>query len=814
MKRALVVTLLLVAAVLAADPSDLESARATLLALGDARRFDGGAFAELAGHPENGVRVETARVLGRLDSLEVLPLLERLVGDREAAVRAAAVEAVGRLGLRWPGPLPVAALERAGRILAAALGDPAARVRAAACWAAPAVPFPKRADLMMRRAARDPDPEVRSRALAELWRDPEKRWVPVAAGAAGHPDPRVRFAAVWSLSRGGDTSADPALAVAAASADPAVRVAALDSARRGHARALWTVAVRATGSPSGLVRTAAFLALAVAVDKEPGRTLPPEVTARLVATLAARDPERAQERVAAIRLAGLARVADKELVALRDGDEAWLAGEAAAALGRFPGRAEETLRLAMAAGGPRQLAVAGVLARVPGGSAAIKALLESPEPALRLAAVDAAAELGGEELVNAITVRLDDPDVAVRASALEALGNAKAVPPLPTLLERLTRESRSQEPDAAVTIIDWVSRPAELAPEVKAVLGSFVGSKSPVIARAAWAALVAHGETLAAPIVATGEDEEHYRKVVKWAGKPRFLEIVTQRGTLQVALNTSEAPLECHRLWRLADDKFFENLTIHRVVPTFVVQGGDPRGDGWGGPGFTLRHEDGLAPYEPGVVGLAHGGPDTAGSQLFVALTRQPHLDGRYPVLGKVVNGLDVAQRLRVGDRILRVKTADELGTSYPIWYGPIAPARLDAEIKDWSTQREEYEPKDSWMELLASATLRYELVVAMGTWCGDSREQIPRLQAVLEGLGSRSPFGAPRLVGVDRSKWVDRDQYPFGPVELVPTIVVTAGGTEIGRIVETPASGRIEEDLARILAPVEGWEVPEAEHE
>lgn len=814
MRRTLVVMLLLVAALAVAEPPDPDTARATLLALGDARRFDHPALTALAAHPEARVRLETARVLGRLDSLEALPLLETLAGDREAVVRAAAVEAVGRLGLRWPAPLPASALERAGRVLTAGLRDPAAGVRAAACWAAPAVPFPKRADLMIRRAATDPDLEVRARALAELWRDPTKHWIPTASRAAGHPDPRVRLGAVWSLARGGDASADPALAAAAARTDPAVRVAALDGARRGHARALWPAALRASGSVNPTVRTAAFVALAAAFEKDPRQTLSSKVVARLATTISTRDPDRAQERAAAIRLAGMAHVAEKELIALRDGDEAWLAGEAAAALGRFAGQTEETFRLAAANGDPRQLALAGILAKVPGSAGAIKALLERPEPALRLAAVDAAAELGGEDLLNALTARLDDPDVAVRASAFDALGSAKALPTVAALLERLARESGSKEPDAAVTIIDWLSKPAELAPEVKTALGSLVGSPSPMVARAAWAALVAHGETLAAPVLASSEDQEFHRKVAKWTDKARYLEIVTQRGTLQVVLNIAEAPLECYRLWRLADDKFFENLTIHRVVPTFVVQGGDPRGDGWGGPGFTLRHEDSLTPYEPGTVGLAHGGPDTAGSQLFVTLTRQPHLDGRYPVVGTVVNGLDVAQRLRGGDRILRVKTTDELGTYFPIWYGLLSPARLDAEIKDWRREREKYEPKDSWMELLASARLKYELVVAMGTWCGDSREQIPRLQAILTGLGPHSPFAAPRLIGVDRSKWIDPDQYPFGPIELVPTIVVTAGGSEIGRIVETPASGRIEEDLTRILAPIEGWELPEPEHE
>ena len=105
---------------------------------------------------------------------------------------------------------------------------------------------------------------------------------------------------------------------------------------------------------------------------------------------------------------------------------------------------------------------------------------------------------------------------------------------------------------------------------------------------------------------------------------------------------------------------------------------------------------------------------------------------------------------------------------------------------------------------------IRAAALVAMGTWCSDSHEQVPRLQAVLAALGQGSPFDAPRLLGVDRSKSTDPKAYPFGPVELVPTIVVAAGGAEVGRIVESPKSSSIEEDLARILAQVEGWQLPD----
>jgi cyclophilin family peptidyl-prolyl cis-trans isomerase len=343
-----------------------------------------------------------------------------------------------------------------------------------------------------------------------------------------------------------------------------------------------------------------------------------------------------------------------------------------------------------------------------------------------------------------------------------------------------------------------------------AIRRSIAAGPNPVVAREAWAALRRHGVARPLPSVATGEPESFYREVVAWAEKERWVELVTWRGTLQIVLDTKGAPLSSYRFARLAGDHFFDNLTFHRVVPDFVVQGGDPRGDGWGGPGFALRDELSLSPYLPGQVGLALDGPDTGGSQLFVTLTRQPHLDGRYPVVGRLAGGLDVAARLRRFDKILRARVGEGAPPAYvPIWYGAVDPTRLDASFPAYAAEREKYVPEEAWLERLRSAVLRYDLTVAMGTWCGDSREQVPRLQKVLAALGEASPFAAPRLIAVDRSKTIDAADWPYGVVELVPTIVVSTGGAEIGRITETPASGRIEEDLARILAAVEGWDVP-----
>jgi cyclophilin family peptidyl-prolyl cis-trans isomerase len=136
---------------------------------------------------------------------------------------------------------------------------------------------------------------------------------------------------------------------------------------------------------------------------------------------------------------------------------------------------------------------------------------------------------------------------------------------------------------------------------------------------------------------------------------PRLI-LHTRAGRIEVHLNVVEAPLASATYVALARQGFFNGLTFHRVVPGFVIQGGDPRGDGTGGPGFTLRDEVGQRPYGRGVVGIALAGKDTGGSQLFITLAPQPHLDGTYPVLGWVAEGMDVVDRIQPGDVIERVE--------------------------------------------------------------------------------------------------------------------------------------------------------------
>jgi cyclophilin family peptidyl-prolyl cis-trans isomerase len=134
------------------------------------------------------------------------------------------------------------------------------------------------------------------------------------------------------------------------------------------------------------------------------------------------------------------------------------------------------------------------------------------------------------------------------------------------------------------------------------------------------------------------------------------VEVEAESGRFVIELRPDWAPTTVARFLGLVDDGFYDGLTFHRVVPAFVVQGGDPRGDGYGGPGWSQRCEDNRVPYERGTVGMALAGRDTGGSQFFITLAPQPHLDGRYTAFGRVVEGMEVVERVLRGEVMRRVR--------------------------------------------------------------------------------------------------------------------------------------------------------------
>jgi peptidyl-prolyl cis-trans isomerase B (cyclophilin B) len=128
----------------------------------------------------------------------------------------------------------------------------------------------------------------------------------------------------------------------------------------------------------------------------------------------------------------------------------------------------------------------------------------------------------------------------------------------------------------------------------------------------------------------------------------------TNKGEVVIRTTPEDAPIHVANFVKLVEGGFYDGLVWHRVVPNFVIQGGDPQGTGWGGPGYALRDEIHPTPYRRGMVGMPKAGKDTGGCQIFITHVPTPHLDGNYTIFGQVIEGDEVIDQIEVGDRILR----------------------------------------------------------------------------------------------------------------------------------------------------------------
>lgn len=131
--------------------------------------------------------------------------------------------------------------------------------------------------------------------------------------------------------------------------------------------------------------------------------------------------------------------------------------------------------------------------------------------------------------------------------------------------------------------------------------------------------------------------------------KDKKVQITTNKGVIEMMIYP-EATKAASNFLFLTRDKFYDGLTFHRVVPKFVIQGGDPLGDGSGGPGYQFEDEPVTRKYDKGIVAMANAGPDTNGSQFFIMLENNESLPPQYTIFGKVTKGMDVVAKIAVGD--------------------------------------------------------------------------------------------------------------------------------------------------------------------
>jgi cyclophilin family peptidyl-prolyl cis-trans isomerase/HEAT repeat protein len=254
--------------------------------------------------------------------------------------------------------------------------------------------------------------------------------------------------------------------------------------------------------------------------------------------------------------------------------------------------------------------------------------------------------------------RLRHPDVIVRATAAEILGertpdetNTRAlVAALPVALRDKDLN------DAALAVLDALAKQKTAA--ANDAIKTALDSQDHLIRRRAVALLKTNGLgdfSNRIGTVKTRNTQADYLRAIGRIGKAVTATVVTSKGAFTIEFLPEEAPLTVDNFIQLARRGYFNGQTIPRVVPNFVVQAGDPRGDQNGGPGYQIRCEVNQAPYERGALGMALSGKDTGGSQWFVTHSPQPHLDGGYTVFGRVIRGLDIVDNIARGDTIRRV---------------------------------------------------------------------------------------------------------------------------------------------------------------
>lgn len=642
-----------------------------ILQLEDERqlRGSGGDLIALLADPEARIRRRAALAVGRVHLSEGLPALTSMLqSESDPEVRQMAAFAMGLIGDASAAPALTAALADADPLIqgraAEALGmiphKPAAAPVAAMIAAHvnagvlnginpddmgyPKSPAAEAVRLGAFALVRLESYEGLATALLDRDGRPRSRWWPIAFAFQRVNDPRAANALVDLFTGEGQLTKSFAVRGLVASKD--LRAAALVLAAAEDAAiplAVRIQAVRGIAALNAAGGGAVMRRLIVAPRVDQNLQLE-----AITALAALRDPAAVDlliDLVSAewpsVRAAALNALAKTDVdtfitsISALEPDAHWsVRASLARTLAELPkDRAEAALTLMLGDADQRVIpAVLDGLARVGAAKAAevLLARLKAEDPMVRAAAARGLATLKAPNVTAALTEAFKtgqrDGLSAARTAALDALTTldpAAARPLLTSALAdrdwavRMRAADHLRRLDPAADVSSMRPAPPPIVPELAAV------------------------DTMVSPQYS-----------------PQAY-IDTSKGTIQLELAVLDAPRTVANFVSLVRKNYFRGVQLHRVVPDFVVQDGDPRGDGAGGPGYSIRDEINQRPYLRGTVGMALSGPDTGGSQFFITHSPAPHLDARYTVFGQVVSGMDVVDRLQQWDTIERIRVWD-----------------------------------------------------------------------------------------------------------------------------------------------------------
>ncbi|MFL5403934.1 MAG: peptidylprolyl isomerase, partial [Gemmatimonadales bacterium] len=643
---------------------------APVLAAEDARRWEPELFRRALVAPDSLVRRVAALAAGRIGDPRATPLLLRVLDQPDSTVRVVAAFALGVLR-DSSAVQPLIEHLTALPALDTATADEAITALAKIGGRRTADFFASVLQGKVTLSQTDPAAAT-SQILLETWRlgktAPASALLPFADDTA----PVIRWRTIYSLGRLRATEAANQLISALRADDAPTRAAAARALIRDYAATaklpgatVSGLLVRSLDDDDAGVRVAALRSLATYRDSTlSGAVVPrvddPDQNVRVQAASSLGDLGGSAAAAALLRTVngkGTFALRREALLGLARTDPARFADAAApwrsSADWRYRAAAAEGWSLAGRKGDPWFTADTDGRV-VAGGLQAWSTAVEGLEPALG----PAARKL------------LQHPDAGVRSVAADAVARAADAGELPGLITMYSRTATDSFPDAAISALTAIAAIAHQGPELRErVRRDFLATvprPTNYLIRN-WAEINwpdASEKWGPGYPIPTGRSLQDYREVARRfllapdsLARPHIFVDTRDRGVLEIELFGPEAPLTVANFLRLVDRRFFDGNRWHRVVPGFVIQDGDPRGDGFGGPGGSIRDEINRSRYggKP-TVGMALSGPDSGSSQWFITLAPQPHLDGAYTAFGRVVGNLSALNRITQGDLIRSIK--------------------------------------------------------------------------------------------------------------------------------------------------------------
>jgi len=603
----------------------------------DRRDWSGGALASALKHADPAVRARAALAVGRLQDTLSVPALLPLLADRVTNVRVEAAFALGQIGHKSAR----AALEKA-------LADPDGDVKDAAAEALGKL-GDQAATAKLLPLLKSGTSTRKQRVCESLWRLADTSATGALIESLGEKDAAVRWRVVYALEKLAQPARIvPVVAPLLRDPDPLVRAHAARTLGREKSPLGTTALIAALDDPD-----VAVVVNAVRAIQSIGDASVPGLGSRLTRLLSHRDPY--------VRVTAATALADSfvwvgpgtDSLALRaalahgfDDSDFATHGACGRALiirlhrsglelarGLFADSSAYTRNAVMDA--LRTLRARDLDETPPRAANALSGAFHTDGHTLvRMTAAEVTGVLMGATHHKSLRPMLDvlrkgvgDPNVLISAACSGALADAGDTASVPLLAAAYATRGHDADADARIGIRD----------ALRALAGR------------AYADSVERAHP--APPPPASYDDAFFQP-------PAYSRAVihTSAGDIEWRFFVDEAPQTVKNFVALAKKHYFDGARVHRVVPDFVIQDGDPTGTGSGGPGYTIRCEYNQLRYETGMVGMALSGKDTGGSQWFVTLSPQPHLNGRYTIFAEVTRGLGVAKQVTQGAVVNRVE--------------------------------------------------------------------------------------------------------------------------------------------------------------